>query len=90
MRTKEKDKMLEYRLMDVLEMTYSRNKQALESIKGALLARAIKDSNLYSLPSFVLEDALVVIQNGDLKKIKKFYLLNSHKESFQAFPVHSE
>ena len=80
--------MLEYRLIDVLEMNFSKNQKMLQAVKRKLLRRTIKDSNLYPLPSFVLEDALVVIQDGDLKTIKELYLLDAHKESFRTFGIH--
>ena len=79
--------MLEYRLMDALEMNYSNNRKILKAVKQKLLDRSIKDSNLYPLPSFVLEDALVVIQDGDLKQVKELYLLNAHTETFQKFGI---
>ena len=85
-----KNKLLEYRLADVLEMNYSKSKTNLEAVKQRLLRRPIKDSNLYPLPSFVLENALVVIQDGDLKKIKCLYLLNAHRQSFQVFGIDSK
>ena len=79
--------MLDYRLTDVLEMNFSKNRKILHAVKEKLLGRPIKDSNLYSLPSFVLEDALVVIQDGDLKQIKELYLLNAHEESFRSIGI---
>ncbi len=80
--------MLEYRLTDVLEMNFSKNRKTLQAVKRKLLHRPIKDSNLYPLASFVLEDALVVIQDGDLKTIKELYLLDAHRESFRTFWVY--
>ena len=80
--------MLEYRLTDALEMNFSKNRKTLQAVKRKLLHRPIKDSNLYPLPSFVLENALVVIQDGDLKTIKELYLLNAHQESFRMFGIH--
>ena len=79
--------MLEYRLTDVLEMNFSKNQRTLRAIKRKLLHHFVRDANLYPLPSFVLEDVLVVIQDGDLKKIKQLYLLNAHQESFRKFGI---
>ena len=79
--------MLEYRLTDALEMHYSRNQKVLEAIKCKLLGHPIRDFNLYPLLSFALENALVVVQNGNPKRIKQFYLLNAHRESFQTFRI---
>ena len=76
--------------MDVLEMNYSRNLKSLKALKQKLLNRSIKDSNLYPLPSFILEDALVVIQDGDLKQVKELYLLNAHQETFKTFGINQE
>lgn len=87
MNQKIRNAMLEYRLMDTLEMNYSRNRKLLKKVKRELLDKPIKDSNLYPLPSFVLEDALVVIQDGDLKQVKELYLLNAHHETFQKFGI---
>ena len=84
---KKRNAMLEYRLTDALEMNYSKNRKILKALKQKLLNRSIKDSNLYPLPSFVLEDALVVIQDGDLKQIKELYLLNAHQETFKTFGI---
>ncbi len=72
MKSRRKNEMLEYRLTDALEMNYSKNQKTLQAVKQKLLQRSIKDLNLYPLPSFILEDALVVIQDGDLKEIKHF------------------
>ncbi|OGW86853.1 MAG: hypothetical protein A3C35_07705 [Omnitrophica bacterium RIFCSPHIGHO2_02_FULL_46_11] len=71
-------------------MNYSKNKVNVEAVKQKLLRQPIKDSTLYPLPSFVLEDALVVIQDGDLKKIKNLYLLDSHRQLFQVFGISSK
>ncbi len=79
--------MLEYRLTDALEMNYSKNQKTLQAVKQKLLHRSIKDTNLYPLSSFVLEDALVVIQDGGLKEIRQVYLLNVHEESFRTFGI---
>ena len=79
--------MLDYRLTDTLEMTYSQNRKKVTAVKDRLLSRSIKDSTLYALPSFVLEDALVVIQDGDLKQIKQLYLLDAHRQSFKTFEI---
>ena len=73
--------------MDVLEMNYSKDRRALSAIKRKLLARPIKDSNLYPVSSFMLEDALVVIQERPQKQVREFYLLNAHKGSFETFGV---
>ena len=85
--TNGKSKTLDYRLTDVLEMKYSKSKRVLQAVKRMLLHRSIKDSNLYPLPSFILEDALVVIQDGDLKNVRALYLLNAHTESFRTFVI---
>ena len=79
--------MLEYRLTDALEMNYSKNLKAIRRVKRKLLCRRVKDFNLYPLLSFVLEDALVVIQDGDWKQIKELFLLNAHTKSFQIFAI---
>ena len=77
-------------MTDALEMNYSKSKINLEAVKQKLLHRPIKDSTLYPLPSFALEDALVVIQDGDLKTIRNLYLLDSHRQSFQVFDLGPE
>ena len=87
MKSKRKNELLDYRLTDVLEMNFSKDQKTLRAVKRKLLHRPIKDSNLYSLPSFILEDVLVVIQDGDLKEIKQLYLLNAHKESLRKFEI---
>ena len=87
MKAKQKHSMLDYRLTDTLEMTYSQNRKKVTAVKDRLLSRSIKDSTLYALPSFVLEDALVVIQDGDLKQIKQLYLLDAHRQSFKTFEI---
>ena len=87
MNMRERNEMLEYRLTDALEMNYSKNRQALRIIKRKLLRDRVKDPNLYPLPSFVLEGALVVIQNGDSKRVKELYLLDARKESFRTFRI---
>ena len=87
MKAKQKYSMLDYRLTDTLEMTYSQNRKKVTAVKDRLLSRSIKDSTLYALPSFVLEDALVVIQDGDLKQIKQLYLLDAHRQSFKTFEI---
>lgn len=79
---------LNYQLTDVLEMNFSTNPEAIEVIKQTLFARSIKDFNLYSLSSFVFEDALVVIQNGDSNQVKRLHLLNSQDESFKTYCLH--
>ena len=80
-------RILDYQLTDVLEMKYSKDRKALKLMKQKLTNGPIKDPNLYSLPSFVLEDKLVVIQDGDAKKIKHLYLLNSHNQSCELFRI---
>ena len=82
MKKRVRDHLLEYRLTDVLEMTYSKNRSTLQKIKRELLNGSVKDSNLYPLSSFILGNALVVIQNGHSKPIARFYLLNPHRQSF--------
>ena len=84
---KTKDSMLEYRLTDLLEMSYSKRKKVLDKVKRKLLSRPIKDMNLYPLSTFALEDTLVVIQDGHPKQIKELYLLDRDKESFQTFGI---
>ena len=89
-KTKEKNKLLEYCLTDVLEMNYPGDQKAVQNIKGKLLARPIKDPNLYTPPSFILEDVLVVIQNGnfkDIKDIKEVFFLRSDPKSFKAVKI---
>ena len=87
MKPKRKNQMLEYRLTDTLEINFSEDQKVLQAIKKKLLSRPIKDSNLYLVPSFILEDVLVVVQDGYFKTIKELYLLNSHKESFRTFGI---
>ena len=81
----EKHELLSYRLTDMLEMSFSKDKRLLSRVKKKLLSRPIKDSNLYLLPSFVLDQNLVVIQNGHYRKVHQLYLLNSHKGSYREF-----
>ena len=87
MKAKQKYSMLDYRLTDTLEMTYSKNRKKVTAVKNRLLSRSIKDATLYALPSFILEDALVVIQDGDLKQVKQLYLLDAHRQSFKTFEI---
>ena len=75
------DPMLEYRLMDILEMYYSENQNAREIVKNKLLTRPIKDKHLYPLFTFVLEDTLVVIQDGIPKRPTRLLFLNPHDTS---------
>ncbi len=86
---KTKNALLDYQLTDTLEMNYSKKPSILDAVKGVLLARPIKDFNLYPLSSFVLEDALVVMGNSDLSKIKHLYILDAVSESFQFYCIHS-
>ena len=87
MKIKRDGDMLEYRLIDTLELNYSKQPEAVSIVIKKLLGRPIKDFNLYPLSSFALEDALVVVQNGHSKQIKKLYLLNAHKRSFRIFSI---
>ncbi len=86
---KTKNALLDYQLTDTLEMNYSKKPDVLDAVKSVLLARPIKDFNLYPLSSFVLEDALVVMGNSDLGKIKHLYILDAISESFQFYRIHS-
>jgi hypothetical protein len=86
---KTKHAILHYQLNDVLEMHFSKKKEAINIVKEILLRRPIKDFNLHWLFSFVLEDALVVIRDGDLDRIKRLYLLNADSEAFKTYCVHS-
>ncbi len=80
---------LDYQLTDVLEMNFSKKSEVLNHVKSALLSRPIKDFNLYSLSSFILEDALVAIGNNDLDQIKHLYLLDAASETFKTYCIHS-
>lgn len=80
---------LNYQLTDVLEMHYSTNPEAIKTFQQALCLRPVQDFNLYSLFSFAFEDAVVVIQNGNPKSVKRLYLLNSNDQSFKTCRLHS-
>lgn len=85
---KTKNANLNYQLTDVLEMHFSKKQNVIGTIKNILLDRPIKDFNLHALFSFVLEDALVVIREGDFNGIKRLYLLNSSRETHQTYCIH--
>ena len=80
-------KLLEYCLNDVLEMNYPGDQRTIQNVKEKLLARPINDPNLYAPPSFILEDVLVVIQNGNFKKIREVFFLKTGSESFKAVKI---
>ena len=88
MQSNKKWGMLEYRLVDVLEMNYSKHRKAIVPVLKKLLSRPVKDFNVYPFSAFAFEDALVVIQDGGQKKCpKEFYLLNAHTKSFQVYSL---
>ena len=86
---KTKSAILDYQLTDVLEMNYSKNPAALKAIKQTLLAGPIKDFNVHSLSSFILENTLVIIHSGDLSRVKRVYFLDSTAETFKTYCIHS-
>lgn len=84
---KTKNAILNYQLMDVLEMHFSKKQDMVKAIKKVLLNRPIKDFNLYALFSFTLEDALVVIREGNFSHIRRLYLLNSNSETYETYSL---
>lgn len=85
---KTKNANLNYQLTDVLEMHFSKKYEVIKTIKDVLLNRPIKDFNLHALFSFALEDALVVIREGDFNGIRRLYLLNSSAEMHKTYCLH--
>lgn len=79
--------MLEYRLTDLLEMKYSSDPKQILSIKAKLLSRPVRNKNLHHLPTFILEDALVVIQGKVRRRPKRLFLLDSAKQTFRILPL---
>lgn len=80
---KRNDSMLDYRLTDILEMEYSTNEKHLKLVKSKLLSSPVRNHQLELLSTFTLEDKLVVIQRGITRRLKKLFLLNSKRKSFQ-------
>ena len=83
----EEQGMLKYCLADALEINYSRQKRVVETVLKKLLKRPIKDFNLYPFRSFALEDALVVIQDGNGRQPRELYLLDALKGSFRIYSI---
>ena len=86
---KTKNVILDYQLSDVLEMNYSKKMEVIKAMKQVLLDRSIHDFNLYALSSFVLEDALVVMREGDFNQIRRLYLLDSSSETYKIYCIHA-
>ena len=87
---RERQKMLDYRLTDVLEMNCSKHVHLIKEIKAKLFARPLRDFNLYPLNGFVLDRVLVVIQNGRPRSIHELYLLNAHRGSLRKISISRE
>ena len=77
------DSLLEYRLMDALEMNYSQNGKAIRAAKSKLLKENVRDQKLHPLFTFRFADRLVVIHNGVRRPFRKLFLLDSRKVAIQ-------
>ena len=87
MHIKKCDHLLEYRVLDVLEMNYSQNQKMVETVKTHLLRKPIRDKRLHPFFTFLLGDVLVVIDSGVSRIFRKLFLLNSHKQSFRVLEL---
>lgn len=78
---------LDYLVTDFLEMHFSQDREMLFRVKKKLFSRPLKVQELYSLPCFVLEHAVVVIRDGNTKEPAELLLLNAKERSFKVFAL---
>ena len=81
---------LQYCLTDFFEVHCFENRGTIGNFVRKLLAYAEGGSQLSPLTCAALGDTLIVIQNGHRSKLKRLFLLNSRKGSFQMFGMNDE
>lgn len=78
---------LDYLVTDFLEMHFSQDQEMLFRVKKQLFSKRIKVRELHSLPCFILERAIVVVQDGPVQEPAELLLLNAKEHSFRTFAL---
>ena len=65
-----------YLLRDILEMQYSQDPRENNRIISLLLARKLKNHNIYPISCFILDDNLIAIKNENVMPTKHIWLLD--------------